>query len=216
MNLDPEQVKAWQRTLAAAGFYTGAIDGGFGPLTQAATIAYAAAPAAPPAPEPPVDVPPTTGGTVDYNSEGFIKTLHPMVQQPFRDLLNAINAQVTPLFGVTGRWIQGYRNKEQQNAEVAAGFSHAPWPTSAHNGGGGTVGFACDLGWFDHSGKYVENEAATALAVKIDRASGFHSGADFGDPDHHCKRPPSMDGLGESTFIREMIHRVQNGIPLWP
>ena len=215
MNLDLEKVKAWQRTLSSAGFYHGIIDGDFGPMTEAATVAWKKDQLV--ADVPPVAVKPPAGTTVDARSETIIATLHPMVQQPFRDLLNTINAQVAPQFGVTGRWISGTRNEQEQNAEVAAGFSHAHWPYSAHNGGGGKEGgFACDLGWFDSNGRYVEKESATALAVKIDREMGFHPGADFGDSDHHCKRPPSMDTMTETGFINEMIRRVKEGIPLWP
>ena len=210
MQLDSEKVKQFQRAVGADA------DGSFGPATLNLGLAYIAVHGGTEAPEPPVVVtPPTPTGAVDARSEAIIATLHPMVQQPFRDLLHAINAAVSHL-GVTGKWISGYRNEAQQNAEVAAGFSHAPWPHSAHNGGGGTVGFACDLGWFDANGRYVEKESATAIAIKIDRAMGFHPGADFGDFDHHCKRPPSMDAMGENEFIKELIRRHENGIPLWP
>ncbi len=74
------------------------------------------------------------------------------MQQPFRDLLRAINAAVAP---AVGRWISGYRGEKEQNALYAKGrtapgprVTSARWPTSSHNGGGGTTGFACDIGFF--------------------------------------------------------------------
>ncbi len=208
-----ELFKQGQDALRAAGFDPGPSDGLPGPKTLAATLAWKKANEGGVVTQTQTH---TAGGLVDARSEGIIATLDPHVQQPFRDLLNAINAQTVPQFGLTGKYISGYRDEAAQNREVELGFSHAPWPHSAHNGGGGKVGYACDLGWFDAHGNYVENEVATALAVKIDRAMGFHSGADFGDPDHHCKRPPSMDAMTETGFINEMIRRHENGIPIWP
>ncbi len=218
-----ELTKALQELLKDAGFDPGAIDGIAGPKTVAALASWRAKHSPP---EPPVEaVPP--GTPVDARSEGIIATLHPQVQQPFRDLLHAINAQAVPQFGLTGKWISGYRGEAEQNALYAKGrtapgprVTGAQWPHSAHNGGGGKVGFACDIEFFDEHGREVENgpkyEGATALAIKTTRARGFHSGVEFDDPDHHCKRPPSMDALTETGFINEMIHRHENGIPLWP
>ena len=190
------------------------MDGDFGDLTKEATIAFAEHQGLIPKPvSPPPIIPPS--GEVDARSEATIATLHPQVQQPFRDLLNVINATVKST-GVVGKWISGYRGKKEQNEAVANGASKAPWPHSAHNGGGGKVGFACDIGFFSPSGKYISEGPQYDIAGKISRSMGFHWGADFGDKPHHCKRPPSCDAMGETQFINELIRRVRNGIPVWP
>ena len=211
-----EHIEEAQRQLASAGIYTGKIDGDPGTLTQKAVKLWREAnqPANPPAPAQP------PAGLADPRSEGILATLHPQVQQPFRDLLRAINAAVAP---AVGKWISGYRGESEQNALYAKGrttpgprVTSARWPTSSHNGGGGKVGFACDIGFFTAGGTYLDEGPQYDVAIKLARAAGFHSGADFGDRPHICLRPPSMRGMGESAFIRELIYRVNNGLAVWP
>ena len=135
------------------------------------------------------------------------------MQQPFRDLLRSINAAVAPAIG---KWISGYRGEKEQNQAVANGASKAPWPHSAHNGGGGKVGFACDIGFFSAGGTYLDEGPQYDIAGKIARAAGFHWGADFGDRPHICLRPPSLRAMGETQFIIALIYRVNNGLAVWP
>ena len=99
---------------------------------------------------------------------------------------------------------------------VANGASNAPWPYSAHNGGGGTTGFACDIGFFSAGGKYLDEGPQYDIAGKLARAAGFHWGADFGDRPHICLRPPSLRAMGETAFINQLIYRVNNGLAVWP
>jgi len=162
--------------------------------------------------------PPT--GLADPRSEGILATLHPQVQQPFRDLLRAINAAVAPAIG---KWISGYRGEKEQNALYAKGrtapgprVTSARWPTSSHNGGGGKVGFACDIGFFTTGGKYISEGPQYDVAGKLARAAGFHWGADFGDRPHICLRPPTLRAMSETAFINALIKRVQGGIAVWP
>ena len=213
MSLDADKVRQFQRAVGATA------DGIFGPATLNLGLAWIAAHGGTEAPEPITPAQPPTG-LADPRSEGVLATLHPQVQQPFRDLLRAINAAVAP---AVGKWISGYRGEAEQNALYAKGrtapgprVTSAQWPTSSHNGGGGTTGFACDIGFFSPSGTYIDEGPQYDVAIKLARAAGFHSGADFGDRPHICLRPPSMRGMGESTFIRELIYRVNNGLAVWP
>ena len=213
MNLDADKVRQFQRAVGAKP------DGIFGTATLNLGLAWIAAHGGTEAPEPPTPAQPLTG-LVDPRSEATIATLHPQVQQPFRDLLRSINAAVAPS---VGRWISGYRGEKEQNALYAKGrtapgprVTSARWPTSSHNGGGGKVGFACDIGFFTAGGTYLDEGPQYDVAGKLARQAGFHWGADFGDRPHICLRPPSMRELGESTFIRELIYRVNNGLAVWP
>ena len=181
MKLDADKVRQFQRAVGAKA------DGVFGPATLNLGLAWIAAHGGTEAPEPITPAQPPTG-LADPRSEGVLATLHPQVQQPFRDLLHAINAAVAP---AVGKWISGYRGEAEQNALYAKGrtapgprVTSAPWPTSSHNGGGGKA--------------------------------GFHSGADFGDRPHICLRPPSLRAMSETAFINALIYRVNNGLAVWP
>ena len=205
MSLDADNVKQFQRAVGANP------DGIFGPATLNLGLAWIAAHGGTEAPEPATPAQPPTG-LADPRSEATVATLHPQVQQPFRDLLRAINAAVAPDIG---KWISGYRGEAEQNQAVANGASKAPWPHSAHNGGGGKVGFACDIGFFSPSGTYIDEGPQYDIAGKIARAAGFHWGADFGDRPHICLRPPSLRAMGETAFINALIYRVNNGLAVW-
>lgn len=206
MTLDADKVRQFQRAVGAKP------DGIFGPATLNLGLAWIAAHGGTEAPEPTTPAQPPTG-LADPRSEGILATLHPQVQQPFRDLLRQINAAVAP---AVGKWISGYRGKAEQNQAVANGASKAPWPHSAHNGGGGKVGFACDIGFFSAEGTYIDEGPQYDVAGKLARAAGFHWGADFGDRPHICLRPPTLRAMSETAFISALIKRVQNGIAVWP
>ena len=203
MNLDADSVKFVQVGVGVKP------DGVLGPDTLRGIVAFVAkhTPAMPPAPA----QPPT--GLVDPRSEGILATLHPQVQQPFRDLLRQINAAVAP---AVGKWISGTRGEAEQNQAVANGASNAPWPHSAHNGGGGSTGFACDIGFFSADGTYIDEGPQYDVAGKLARAAGFNWGADFGDRPHICLRPPSLRAMSETAFINALIYRVNNGLAVWP
>ena len=206
MNLDADKVRQFQRAVGANP------DGIFGTATLNLGLAWIAAHGGTEAPEPATPAQPPVG-LLDPRSEATIATLHPQVQQPFRDLLRSINAAVAP---AVGKWISGYRGEKEQNEAVANGASKAPWPHSAHNGGGGKVGFACDIGFFSPSGTYLDEGPQYDVAGNLARAAGFHWGADFGDRPHICLRPPSLRAMGETAFINALIYRVNNGLAVWP
>ena len=206
MTLDADKVMQFQRAVGATA------DGIFGPATLNLGLAWIAAHGGTEAPEPTTPAQPPTG-LLDPRSEGVLATLHPQVQQPFRDLLRAINAAVSP---AVGKWISGTRGEKEQNEAVANGASNAPWPHSAHNGGGGKVGFACDIGFFDTLGTYLDEGPQYDVAGKLARQAGFNWGADFGDRPHICLRPPSLRAMGEDAFIKALIYKVNNGLAVWP
>jgi hypothetical protein len=206
MTLDADKVRQFQRAVGSNP------DGIFGPATLNLGLAWIAAHGGTEAPEPITPAQPPAG-LADPRSEATIATLHPQVQQPFRDLLRSINAAVAPAIG---KWISGYRGKAEQNQAVANGASKAPWPHSAHNGGGGTTGFACDIGFFSAGGTYLDEGPQYDVAGNLARAAGFHWGADFGDRPHICLRPPSLRAMGETQFINQLIYRVNNGLAVWP
>jgi len=213
VNLDADKVRQFQRAVGATA------DGIFGPATLNLGLAWIAAHGGTEAPEPTTSAQPPTG-LADPRSEATIATLHPQVQQPFRDLLRSINAAVAP---VVGNWISGYRGEAEQNALYAKGrtapgprVTSARWPTSSHNGGGGSTGFACDIGFFSAGGKYLDEGPQYDVAGQLARAAGFHWGADFGDRPHICLRPPSLRAMSETAFINALIYRVNNGLAVWP
>ena len=213
MKLDADKVRQFQRAVGANP------DGVFGPATLNLGLAWIAAHGGTEAPEPTTSAQPPTG-LVDARSEATIATLHPQVQQPFRDLLRQINAAVAPAIG---KWISGYRGEKEQNALYAKGrtapgprVTSARWPTSSHNGGGGTTGFACDIGFFTTGGTYIDGGPQYDVAGKLARAAGFHWGADFGDRPHICLRPPTLRAMSETAFINALIYRVNNGLAVWP
>jgi len=206
VTLDADKVRQFQRAVGANP------DGIFGAATLNLGLAWIAAHGGTESPEPITPAQPPTG-LADPRSEATVATLHPKVQQPFRDLLRAINAAVAPDIG---KWISGYRGEKEQNEAVANGASKAPWPHSAHNGGGGKVGFACDIGFFTTGGTYLDEGPQYDIAGKLARTAGFHWGADFGDRPHICLRPPSLDSMTETAFINALIYRVNNGLAVWP
>ena len=171
MNLDADKVRQFQRAVGANP------DGIFGLATLNLGLAWIAAHGGTEAPVPATPAQPPTG-LADPRSEATIATLHPQVQQPFRDLLRAVNAAVAP---AVGRWISGYRGEKEQNALYAKGrtapgprVTSARWPTSSHNGGGGTTGFACDIGFFSAGGTYLDEGPQYDVAGNLARAAGFH------------------------------------------
>ena len=210
-----ECVKEAMRQLKSLGLYKGVVDGIPGPLFQNAMKNWNAA-NPPQVDTPPPALPPT--GLVDARSAGIIATLLPQVQQPFRDLLVAINAE----FAKRGKpwkwkWISGLRDKEEQNALYAKGrtapgprVTGARYPYSAHNSG-----VAADGGVFGLDGSYISEGIGYDIAIAMGRILGFNPGADFGDRPHFALRPPSLRELSETAFINEMAKRIVNNLPLW-
>jgi len=222
-----ECVKEAMRQLKSLGLYKGSVDGIPGPLFQNAMLTWNAANPPQGDTPPPALLPPT--GLVDTRSAGIIATLLPQVQQPFRDLLFAINAE----FAKQGKpwmwkWISGLRGKEEQNAlyaqprdgkdndgdgrvdEADERVTGARFPYSAHNSG-----VAADGGVFTYDGGYISEGIGYDIAGAIGRKMGFNWGADFGDRPHFALRPPSLRTLSETAFINEMARRIVNNLVLW-
>lgn len=214
----PGKTAALQRTLAAGGFYTGRIDDDFGPLTQAATLAWAEKNGhLTEAPEPPAPALPPTG-LMDARSETTIATLIPEVREIFRTVGIAINAIIAPH---AWKWTSGFRSPEEQAALYAAwqngtgGRAAPPWG-SFHQ-----TGLAADGTVFAADGKtpiYEGPDYDLAIAYVTSHASlHLHSGHAYGDDPHVMVWPPSLeDGRSENEVLAAIRARVESGTPIWP
>src|SRR5262249_8147881 len=154
-------------------------------------------------PTPAVAVAPSSG-PVDPRSELNIATLHPRVQEDFRDFCRKANAAIAPK---VWKWTCGTRTYAEQAELHDAYVNHnGPQATSpgnsAHN-----FAIACDGTVFAPDGHTPIWDGPEYTTVgKLGRSLGFHWGADFGDEPHFCKRPPwaeSLTELGMMSVLRQ-------------
>lgn len=136
-----------------------------------------------------------SSGPVDSRSEGNIATLHPKVQEAFRDFCRKANAAIAPK---VWKWTSGTRTYAEQ-AELHEAYLHHGGPqatspgNSAHN-----FGIACDGTVFAPDGHTPIWDGPEYTTVgKLGRSLDFRWGADFGDEPHFCKRPPWAESLTE-------------------
>lgn len=159
--------------------------------------------------QPPAPVAPPSGGPVDPRSEGNIATLHPMVQEAFRDFCRKANAAIAPKIW---KWTGGTRTFAEQaklhDDFVNHGGPQATSPgNSAHN-----FAIACDGTVFKSDNHTPIFDGPEYKVVgKLGRSLGFHWGADFGDEPHFCKRPPWAEALAELEMMRQLRHRHDAG-----
>ena len=148
-------------------------------------------------------------GPVDPRSETMIATLHPKVQEPFRDFCRQANAAIAPKIW---KWTCGTRTYAEQAALHDAYVNHGgPQATSpgnsAHN-----FGIACDGTVFAPDGHAPIWDGPEYTTVgKLGRSLGFHWGADFGDEPHFCKRPPWAESFTELGMMRKLRQRHAAG-----
>jgi hypothetical protein len=176
------------------------------------TVAATPAPAALlPSPPLPADAPST--GAVDPRSEKNIATLHPKVQEDFRDFCRKANAAIAPK---VWKWTCGTRSYAEQaelhDAYVNHGGPQATSPgNSAHN-----FAIACDGTVFAPDGHTpIWDGPEYASVGKLGRSLGFHWGADFGDEPHFCKRPPWAESLTELAMMSVLRHRHDTGMDVF-
>jgi hypothetical protein len=174
-----------------------------------------AAPAPAPGPTPaPAPGPPPTPSTapVDPRSEKNIATLHPKVQEDFRDFCRRANAAVAPK---VWKWTSGTRTYAEQaelhEAYLNGGPQAASPGNSAHN-----FAIACDGTLFAADGHTPIWDGPEYTTVgKLGRSLGFHWGADFGDEPHFCKRPPWAEPLAELAMMKVLRHRHDTGMDVF-
>lgn len=194
-----------QTMLARLGYYPGAIDGAWGPLSQAAAAAWATHQEAPATPLPPSALP-DFACHLDNRSESNIATLLPVAQAAARRFMVA----AIPAMAAAGTIIQiicGSRTYAAQDALYAQGrtlpghiVTNAPGGYSNHN-----FGIAWDIGLF--RGKiYLEESPLYLECAKIGRDQGLDCGAFWSaltDEPHY--------NLKTGLTLEQMRIRMANG-----
>ena len=165
-----------QRLLAADGLYAGALDGLWGPLTDAAWQAFQQRSRALR----------SASGEFDLRSEAAIATLSLPAQARARASLSRILDA-----GFDARIISGTRTWAQQNALFRQGRYGNPGPVVTRARGGQSLhnfGIAWDIGLFTAAGGYVTEAEPYARAAVHGTIDGVEWGGDwagFPDPSHY-------------------------------
>jgi peptidoglycan L-alanyl-D-glutamate endopeptidase CwlK len=162
--MHPTDVVFRQRVLGCSGFYTGKIDGAWGPLTDKADQAFHAE----------YLRLQTIGGTFDPRTESTILTLITPAQSKAREFMRVA--------GATCKLISGTRSYAEQDAL----FGQRPKVTNARGGQSNhNFGIAWDVGIFQN-GHYLtgasnaEDAAYVALSVNIKaHVKGLDWGGDW-------------------------------------
>lgn len=185
-----------QRLWSSAGFYTGALDGAWGPKTQAASDAFDND-----YEKHKSDI----GSFLDARTESVIYTLLPKAQICARQFMLA--ASTMPF---TVKLLSGTRTYAEQNALYAKGrtaggaiVTNARGGQSNHN-----FGIAWDVGIFVDGVYYTginkrQNDAYGALAAKI-KASAFETPLEWGGDWISIKDAPHY---GTGPFSLKRDHR---------
>lgn len=168
-----------QRFLSCCGLYTVAIDGDWGPRTDAAQARFFAETAAIA----------TREGRFDPRSEAQIATLRLDAQTAARRSLAAIRSALGP--ALEARIISGTRSYAEQDRLFAQGRSGKPGPRVTNARGGGSwhnFGLAWDIGLFE-DGRYLANDVAPyRRAGRAGKVAGVEWGGDwkaFPDAPHY-------------------------------
>lgn len=159
--LSREEVLHLQRLYACAGFYTGRLDGVWGPKTDAASDAWEEAFSAAQAPF----------YARDARTERLLHGVLPRTQDLARRLLDALG-----LNNLDARIISGTRSYAEQNALYRQGRFGNPGPTVTNARGGSSnhnFGIAFDVGLFQ-GGRYLKGNTAKE-AAQYDRAGELAS-----------------------------------------
>ncbi len=156
--------------------------------------------------------PAPSSAPVDARSETNIATLHPKVQEAFRDFCRKASAAIAPK---VWKWTCGTRTYAEQAALHEAHLRGGPQATSpgnsAHN-----FAIACDGTVFAADGRTpIWDGPEYTVVGKLGRSLGFHWGADFGDEPHFCKRPPWAESLGELAMMSELRKRHDAGMDVF-
>jgi peptidoglycan L-alanyl-D-glutamate endopeptidase CwlK len=160
-----------QRLLKAQGLYRGALDGCWGPQTEAADLEFEAC-----------SRKLQQLGTFDPRSERLLAGLHLQAQDAARKLLTtAVEA------GFRIRLISGTRSYAEQDRLHAQGRYGNAGPRVSNARGGQSnhnFGIAWDIGLFDGTGQYLNGDTAAELAEyrrlgELTRPLGLEWGGDW-------------------------------------
>lgn len=185
-----DDVLFFQRLLRADGLYKGALDGLWGPKTEAASAAFDQA----------AQAIRTASRTFDPRSERNIGTLRLQAQRRAREFL----ARVLDA-GVLARIISGTRSYAEQNALFTKGRFGNPGPKVTNARGGQSnhnFGIAWDIGIFTPQGGYVQADGPYVQAAALGMA-GTHGEIEWGGnwtsfvdlPHYQLAQPLSMAEL---------------------
>lgn len=164
-----------QRLLKCAGFYAGALDGIWGPLTDAAVDRF----------DDLSDAQAARLGTFDRRSERCIRTLLPKAQEVARQFMTAVLGA-----GIEARIISGTRTYAEQNELFKRGRFGNPPPKITNARGGRSnhnFGIAWDIGIFE-KGAYLSQSPLYARAADVGLTDGLEWGghwARFRDEPHY-------------------------------
>lgn len=199
LRLFPDEVLFTQRLLKAQALYDGALDGIWGPLTEAAVMEFERRAAA-------------LGdalGRFDTRSEAQLGTLVLPAQSAARAFLVRVLEA-----GLRARVISGTRSYAEQNALFRRGRYGRPGPVVTNARGGQSLhnfGVAWDIGLFDAQGRYLHDAPAYTQAAKAGLVAGVEWG---GDNTHFVDRPHYQLRLG--LALAEVRRRFESGRPFVP
>jgi peptidoglycan L-alanyl-D-glutamate endopeptidase CwlK len=173
--LNREDILFRQRLLSCSGFYAGALDGLWGPVTDAADAAFLAKSAEIADAE----------GRFDARSERNIATLQSDAQRAARRSLGRIRAS-----GADARIISGTRTYAEQQALFRQGRFGNPGPRVTNAQAGQSwhnFGLAWDIGLFE-GGRYLTGAASYLEVADLGKIEDVEWGGDwrsFQDPPHY-------------------------------
>lgn len=187
--LSRDEVLHWQRMYRCAGFYTGRLDGRWGPKTDAAALAWDEA----------FEESKVRFFTGDARTERLLHGVLPRAQELVRQLLDVLRGA-----GLDARVISGTRSYAEQDALYRQGRygNKGPIVTKARGGSSNhNFGIAVDIGIFDQ-GRYLSGATRAEIAL-YDRAGELSA---------------SIEGLewgGNWVSIVDRPHyQVATGLPL--
>ncbi len=184
----------FQRVLRAEGFYTGKLDGSWGPNTEKAANLFL---------EKSEQIK-MQYGSFDVRTESCLATLATLAQQHARSAMRKILST-----GLTVRIISGTRTYEEQNMLYRKGRFGNPGPIVSNARGGQSnhnFGVAWDIGVFTSSGGYVGDGPQYTQAGNIAKSSTVEWGGEwkkFLDMPHYQLRM--------SIPVSELRERFENG-----
>lgn len=197
--LFPDDIVFLQRLLASARFYSAAIDGIWGPKTDAAMAAFEVRFAEIKA----------KLGTFHSRTEASILTLHPKAQE-----LARVSVKTILDAGISARIISGTRTYAEQNKLFAKGRFGNPPPIVTNARGGQSnhnFGIAWDIGIFAANGAYLGNSPLYQKAGQIISSAGIANLEWGGNWTSFVDRPHYQHRTG--LKISEVREKFEAGIP---